>query len=648
MYDPAVLRYALVSGLIGVAAFFASYAAYVWRRRNAALAGRRAFPLETCRRWSALLLVAGGLAIGLAVAVRELDRPPGVLSGDGLFAVRVPEGEFRLAYLLPGETAEEGDLLARLESAAGEAKARELNLRCRRLERERDALALDIPQLDPELVRSHQNAISSRQQLRSSVDQLLPDHESAVRQATLERLARLEKSAELDVDIAWYTGELNRRVRRREYVRRDLDRLRPLVDQNAVTETEFDRLRQEADDLDGEIDNLGRRAEGLQAEKAQIARSLQQLGALAEEQQATLRGELDRARSDQAQAEAESRRLAEQLAEDLARATELRKRQLAQLDLKIEETRAELSGVEQSLVVRAPFSGTVVYRDPSPRSAEQQQPVLVVGRETGFRIRTRIPLAQVAALKEAGQIRLELVEPAVEPYFGGRFLLARPMPHKPGYAVAELVCNPSREIVKELLDGEKVVARLLWRPPLVTLLPFRIGGATALLGLAGWVAAALLGLLRKPRAGRGKHNGHEAAPHLFRSHPAPAGDQAAPHRADSPLPSVAQLESGAVSAMLEMLGGRLREAVIGDQLDDDLLSAVEWALDRHQVRAVRQIRAGLGCDSELEQRVAELGEKADASLEGNGHAFRVKQCQRALRVFRAIDPRFGQTSANRC
>ncbi|MGI6414310.1 MAG: HlyD family efflux transporter periplasmic adaptor subunit [Thermoguttaceae bacterium] len=648
MYDPAVLRYALVSGLIGVAAFCASYAAYVWRRRNAALAGRRASPVETCRRWSALLLAAGGLAIGLAVAVRELDRPAGVLSGDGLFAVRVPEGEFRLAYLLPGETAEEGDLLARLESAAGEAKARELNLRCRRLERERDALALEIPQLDPELVRSHQNAISSRQQLRSSVDQLLPDHESAVRQATLERLARLEKSAELDVDIAWYTGELNRRVRRREYVRRELDRLRPLVDQNAVTETEFDRLRQEADDLDGEIDNLGRRAEGLQAEKAQIARSLQQLGALAEEQQATLRGELERARSDQAQAEVESRRLAEQLAEDLARATELRKRQLAQLDLKIEETRAELSGVEQSLVVRAPFPGTVVYRDPSPRSAEQQQPVLVLGRETGFRIRARIPLAQVAALKEAGQIRLELVEPAVEPYFGGRFLRARPMPHKPGYAVAELVCNPSREVVKELLDGEKVVAKLLWRPPLVTLLPFRIGGATSLLGLAGWVAATLLALLRKPRAGRRKHNGHGAAPHMFRSHPAPARDQTAPRRADSPLPSVAQLESGAVSAMLEMLGGRLREAVIGDQLDDDLLSAVEWALDRHQVRAVRQIRAGLGCDSELEQRVAELGEKAGASPGGNGHASRAKQCQRALRIFRAIDPRFGQTSANRC
>ena len=96
--------------------------------------------------------------------------------------------------------------------------------------------------------------------------------------------------------------------------------------------------------------------------------------------------------------------------------------------------------------------------------------------------------------------------------------------------------------------------------------------------------------------------------------------------------------------MLEMLG----RSMIGDQLDDDLLSAVEWALDRHQVRAVRQIRAGLGCDSELEQRVAELGEKAGASPGGNGHASRAKQCQRALRIFRAIDPRFGQTSANRC
>ncbi len=652
MNDPAVLRFALISGLIGFAAFCASYALHVWRRRNAAVSGRQGSFTATARSWSTFLIVAGALGIAIALAVRELDRPEGVLLGDGLFTVRAPDDDLRLAYLFQADTARKGDVVARLESPKAEAKVRELNLRCQRLEMERDALLLDPPQLDPELVRRYQNTVASRHQLRASVDQLLPACESVVRQATLERLARLEKSARLDVDIAWYLGELDRVSSRREHAGRELARAGQLAQRNAVAQSELDSCREQTAQLDAEIANLKQRIENLRKEKSQIDQGLREVDALAQQQQETLRTELDRAREDRAAAEAEDRRLAGELAEDQGRAGELRNRQLDQLRLKIEECRAELAGVEQALIVRAPFDGTVVYRDPSPRSANARQPLFVLGRQSGFRMRLRLPRAQAASLEKAGEVTIELVDPAVEPYFGGRFLEARAMPHKPGCVVAELACHPSRETVKELVEGEKVASRLLWRPPLTTLLPFRVGAVAVVLGMAAWLVTAVW--IVPQRALRGSAGaGGDAPPPCF-SHPRlPASGvlDAAKRSAESPLPCAAELESGSVAALLELLGARLREVILRGDVDDDLVAAVEWALDRHHVRAIHRLRAALDWDNGLAQRVSQLDEEAAASHDGNGNGSaspRADRLQRLLRVLRVVEARFTEPVANRC
>ena len=101
------------------------------------------------------------------------------------------------------------------------------------------------------------------------------------------------------------------------------------------------------------------------------------------------------------------------------------------------------------------------------------------------------------------------------------------------------------------------------------------------------------------------------------------------------MPGAADLESGSVSALHELLGERLREVVLRDEIDTDLLSAVEWALDRHHVRAVRQIRVGLGCDVALEERVSQLHQEAEsaAMVHGNGSQ-RADDRDRVLRVLR--------------
>ena len=648
MYDSAVLRFALISGLIGFSSFCVSYAFLVWRRRNVASTGQQSTPADTLRRWSACLALSGVLAVGIALAVRELDRAEGVLSSDGLYAIRVPDDEYRVTYLAEGSSLKEGDLVARLESPEAEAKVQELELQCRRLEKQRDALRLESLELDHELVRHQQNAITAANQLRTSIGQLLPEHESVARQAMMERLTRLEKIAKLDVDIGWCEGELTRACQHQTYASRELERVTKLIDRDAVSESDVDSTREQVYDAHAEIANLKQRIEGMRNEKTQIEQSLEEIAILTSGQQDVLVSELNRARADYAVVESENTELAAKLVADLERARSLRQRELEQLDLKIEECRVQLAGVEKTLIVRAPYDGTVVYRDPSPRSADQQQPLFVLARQPGFRLQARLPRIQVAALKNAGEVTMELVDPAVKPYFGGTFLNARPMPHKPGYVVAELACQPPEETIRELMEGEKIMATLRWRPPLTTLLPFRVGAVLALTGVAGW-AVSFIGLARRrPTQHPRGRNGHGPVPHVLLSGTSNAATERK-RSVETPIPRAADLESGSVSALHELLGERLREVVLRDEIDSDLLSAVEWALDRHHVRAVRQIRVGLGCDVALEERVSQLHQEAEAAskVHGNG-SHRDNDRERALRVLRTIDSHLADSYANPC
>ncbi len=401
MYDPAVLRFALISGLIGFSSFCVSYAFLVWRRRNAASAGRPFRVAVALRRWSAWLVLAGILTIGIAVAVREMERGEGVLSSDGLYAVRVPDDNYRVAYLAAGNSVQKGDLVARLESPEAEAKVQELELQCRRLEKQRDALRLESLELDHELVRHHQNAITAANQLRSSIGQLLPEHESVVRQAMMERLSRLEKIAKLDVDIGWYEGELARACSHQAYVSRELKRVTQLIDHHAVAQSEVDSRRKQECDANTETANLKQRIEGMKMEKTRIEQSLKEIAVLTNGQEKTLASELNRARTDYAKVGSEDLGLAQKLAADLQRAQDLRQQELEQLELKIQECRVQLAGVERTLIIRAPHEGTVVYRDSSPRSAEQRQPIFVLAKQPGFRLQARLPRDQVTALKDA-------------------------------------------------------------------------------------------------------------------------------------------------------------------------------------------------------------------------------------------------------
>jgi hypothetical protein len=160
------------------------------------------------------------------------------------------------------------------------------------------------------------------------------------------------------------------------------------------------------------------------------------------------------------------------------------------------------------------------------------------------------------------------------------------LPAHPGYGLAELSCDPPAEAVYRLGLGEQLAARLVWQPfPFASPL-FMLSLLAACLGGGALLAEFLLG----------------------RRTPAPSSlTRASDGQKEVILPELST-EFGTDGTMLRLLGSQLREMIARRELDDSLISAAEWALERHRGRAVRLLSLGLS-DGE------ELGELLDGFLE---------------------------------
>ena len=99
---------------------------------------------------------------------------------------------------------------------------------------------------------------------------------------------------------------------------------------------------------------------------------------------------------------------------------------------------------------------------------------------------------------------------------------------------------------------------------------------------------------------------------------------------------------GASGVVLDHLASRFREAVISGSLDPALISAVEWAFDRHHSRAVAIFRRELTQDAnEFTEAITRLVENG-----GNGHngdhdpedQHSARMHSRAIRIYNAVFP----------
>lgn len=214
-------------------------------------------------------------------------------------------------------------------------------------------------------------------------------------------------------------------------------------------------------------------------------------------------------------------------------------------------------------------------------------------------------------------------------------------------------CSPNstaglREVVKSLADGDVIKASLVWRPPLLTIFAFQLGLGIVACGMLGVAFSLLISL--PPRVESSPYTSQPAAPasaSAMAKETMPSinivtlPDMPAPSR--QPVISPVALEYGEHGEVLEMLASRFRSGVMDGTLDQDILTAVEWAFDRHAIRAIRVFQEILGQDESFGLRTEQiLDELASINEEFTleNLAERRLLANRFGRIVEVVNPRF--------
>jgi hypothetical protein len=594
--------------------FCAAQSYQVWHRRNKAARGS-SLPLGWAHlvgRWSARACLLGLLGMALGVGLREVTPIQGILRSDGLLAVRVPD-DAEVAFLAEEGPVIQDGVVARFSSPRLDAEVEEALLQVQRFRGEKEILQLQPLAYDPELVRRHQNASTDNRQLLSSLYLLLPTQTGIVREMLQTTLVKQEQIGRLGADLNGYRGELEQARIRRQHAQSQVTRDQALTQRRAISDAEIQDRQRDLRVNEVEEAKLQSRLKDMEAEKQRYEEDVTRLKELAMEQGKLLQSEVERTRREMADTGRGKEGYAAQLSEDEKRASQLRAEEIRQLDARAAEASARLAGLRRRLVVTAPFGGDVVYRAPSPRSARRQELLLVLSPDAGFRLQVRLPAGQAEAMRDAGQLLVEASDARLERRFLGEFRDARNLSNEPGTSVAQLKCQPSPETVQAIADGEKVKVQLLWRPPLLTVPVFQAGTLLALAGALGW-GVSRWKLRSEPEAIATPSVPPEIVPveNKTKSNGQAAHGEETPFTPEPATPfGESEVEFGRHGHLLRILGVRLREGIQNGRIDGPLLRTLEWALDRHHVRAVQLLSEGLGNDLEVTERAYQLMDQLD-------------------------------------
>jgi hypothetical protein len=638
----------MLGGLVGVVLFALLHVWSVWRHRNHTPASGNAVRVPPWRHQgtSWVLLLAGTLVLVAAVVWLEFTERQGLLSGDGLFAVRARDG-WRLDFLFSGESIEAGQVLARLRSSAQEAELHVLHWRRAALEARRQVLSIQPLELDPELARRLQAVAADQRQLRAVAAQLSSEHRLVMRELSVEQLAKQEKHQQLRTEVAALAHEVAQAQAKRRLSAHTVRRLEVMLTRQLTPPAELEEKQTELEVLQAQIAHLQTSLQGKQEEQRLLAHDMARLQELRTAQSRQLGDEMERTLADMGDAAGATHELETQLTQDLKRAALARERELEAVELERRQVEAQTQGLEATLEVRAPFAGQVVYRDPSPNAAAAAATVLVLAPPEGFALHMRLPASEVQALARAGPVTLALVEPAVRRRFRGALVRWTWLPDDPRFVLTELRCQPPAEAIRELASEQKVAARLVWHPPLyaVPIFPFAAGAV-----VLGGIGLALHRVHRGGEAGDRTRPTEQAGTHGMEAGPA-AGHGAMP--AAQPTPVIvgrigadtgrpghtnhAHTLYDVPSGILPTLTYQLRESVVHHELDAALLTAVEWHLDRHHTRAVAILNAILREDGEFLEHAQHLLPRLAADAEGTDGTS--AECYHRLRrILRVVVP----------
>lgn len=576
--DVALVRFSILSAMLGFVAFCVIQGAHIWWSRNRRVAAEAGNSASWVVWVACLTMVSGACLMGMAVPLREILPLEGELTGRNLLAVRVP-AESRADFLTTATRVHKGDVIARFSSPRWDGELRAQRSRVDGLKALRASLEIAPATLDPELVRRSQNVTQERRQLDTTIQWILPAHASLMRELLHTSITQKEQAVRVAGALAEVAEERQREEIQRQFSERQQTRTAVLANSRlaSVREREADTKNARVHAI--EERRLAQRADHLREEQGRVAAGMTEMERLAVEQKRMLEAELAKIRTEQSalrQQELDHERM---LATEAVRAAERRALAVRELEARIAEAEAVLVSLEARAEYRSPCDGVVAYAHAAPQLAPEKSAVLILGPESGCRLNVRLSAEQAAAMR-AGDGGLEVLVAGMGHRFPARLAAEREV----GLArQVGIDCQPSPDVFERLGAGERLTGRLLWRPPLTTTWAFIFGAVLFGIGLV----ARLIALAFEP--GEAKASASVPA-----ATGVAQGVPAAPAAGTTTVPGALDLELGAVGSQLRVLGTNLRQSILHHDVRPELLGAIEWALDRHQCRAIRSLNAGLG------------------------------------------------------
>ncbi len=612
-----LLKVGILSGIIGFALFSASYAAQVWVKRNHFLNSSR-------RRFAGigiLIGVVGLFFVGFGWIANTFQTRSGVIVPFGITVVTKPPGVPSIS-IVESDEINEHDVIANFLPPSDQARLAALGIERERVAARRTALESEPLPVDAALDNEMQNIRYEIIQLR----RFRQDISNIQYERRIERLdimtawAREERELEEAHLNAQYKAEadaLNRDIATKEEQRAVKLNSRGVMSQTHLEERVLLRTAAESiasstqntvDSLKGRLDTLN---DQYRDQFAAFDAILSELGRKAEE----IDGQLGLLRAREAT-------LQTMIDDDLARARRVRGHRVAEIEKEEERIKAEMQVIVDGTRIRAPYDGKVIYRHASPSIARAEEPLLIVARtdgaavdtsaglfaksdaapqpvtdapRSGFYAQIHMRAAEMEILDGRDQpVTFAVREPVLSRIFSGRLIETHALEHEDGHGLATFHTQLPPDIVARVArDHEPVDIAMVWQPPLLARGEVKIGVALLVVSLLS-VAVGLLG--RSPGRDRSSRS---AGPPAAATPPtavakavtgptlALAPQQQADPVHTPPPPSGSGALEGRHQHLIRSLAVKLKDDLARGAVEPELVTTLEWMIDRHHVRAVK-------------------------------------------------------------
>lgn len=473
------ITFLLAGAAVGFTVYCLSYVFHVWQTRNFS---------STTSRGKRLRRACSGFAIGLVLVAAgwvdlEFHDRTGYIDVNEVFVLYGHRGALVQSTTQMVDIPENG-VVAEFDGPSERATLAMLDLHVEQAQQRQEAAMLGAPQLDSGVVQE-QNTLRAHLLQIESLLQDVRTRRTQLEQIRNDTTSSFQKSdAELEMENTLASNDLADARSRAQLAEHTLSRSDSLLRSGFSTQVTHEMHEREKSSAGLAIERhqqrivLALRRRTADAERFRIL-ARQWAAEIAEN--STLIEHYESKRQDSTQRLDELDRTA---SSDRARAGRQLQAEANGLDLEVKSLKAERQRLADTIIVRAPFAGKVIYRHPAPQLAAERMPILALARAGGFVVQLRLPTGEVESLKRAGPVRLTIEAPVLRQHLNARFLRAEAEPAEPSVMLVILQCELVPEVLPILASTQnRVAVHLDWSPPLTNSGLFLLGACISFAGM---------------------------------------------------------------------------------------------------------------------------------------------------------------------